>query len=129
MNSLELETEVGRMTRAMMTRNPQIGKDLIGHLKTQLPVEAVAGLMLISIERVIWFDTDSVLWTMEHLIPADVMHEIQKNFLVHICKRLISKGFIPGCDFSVDANSKLLLTAQAKAAIVPRSLHSSSIKR
>jgi len=128
MNCLELEGEVGKMARAMMTRNPQIGKDLIAHLKTQLLVEAVAGLMIVSIERVLWFDTDSVLWTMEHLIPADVMHEIQKIFLVYIYKWLISKGFVPGTDFSVDANGKLLLNAQAKAVIVPRSLHGSLIK-
>ncbi len=129
MNCLELEQEVGKMARAMMTRNPQIGKDLIAHLKTELPVEAVAGLIIVSIERVLWFDTDSVIWTMEHVIPADVMHEIQKTFLVYIYKRLISKGFIPGTDFSVDANSKLLLNAQAKAAILPRSLHGHLINR
>ena len=127
MTCLELEREVGKMARAMMTRNPQIGKDLIGYLKTQLPVEAVAGVMIISIERVIWFDTDSVFWTMEHLITSDVMHEIQKNFLVHLYKRLIGKGCIPGIDFSVDANSKLLLNAQAKAAILPP-LHGKSVK-
>ena len=128
MNCLELEGEVGKMARAMMTRNSQIGKDLIAHLKTQLPVEAVASLMIVSIERVLWFDTDSVFWTMEHLIPADVMHAIQKIFLVYIYKWLISKGFVPGTDFSVDANGKLLLNAQAKAVIVPRSLHGSLIK-
>lgn len=122
MNCFQLEQEVGKMAGAMMTRNPQIGRDLIGYLKTQLPVEAVADLIIISIERVLWFDTDAVFWTMEHLIPKDVMHEIQKNFLVDIYKRLVSKGFAPGIDFSVDANSKLLLNAQAKAAILPKSL-------
>lgn len=122
MNCFHLEQEVGKMAGAMMTRNPQIGKDLIGYLKTQLPIEAVAGLVIISIERVLWFDTDAVVWTMEHLIPKDVMHEIQKNFLVDIYKRLVSRGFTPGIDFSVDANSKLLLNAQAKAAILPKSL-------
>jgi hypothetical protein len=120
MSCLDLETEVGKMATAMMTRNPQIGKDLIGHLRTQLTVEAVASLMLVSIERVIWFDTDSVFWTIEHLIPTDVMDEIKKIFLLHFYKRLISKGCIPGTDFSVDANGKLLLNAQAKIAILSR---------
>ncbi len=121
MSCLDLETEVGKMARAMMTRNSQIGKDLIGHLKTQLTVEAVAGVMLVSIERVIWFDTDSVLWTLEHLIPIDVMQEIKQIFLAHFYKRLIGKGCMLGTDFSVDANGKLLLNAQAKTVILSRS--------
>ena len=120
MNCLDLETEIGKMTGAMMTRNPQIGKDLISYLKTQLTVEAVAGVMIVSIERVIWFDTNAVFWTMEYLIPADVMDEIKKTFLLYFYKRLISKGFMPGTDFSVDANDKLLLNTQAKAAILPK---------
>lgn len=53
MNCFQLEQEVGKMAGAMMTRNPQIGRDLIGYLKTQLPVEAVADLIIISIERVL----------------------------------------------------------------------------
>ncbi len=120
MNCLDLEIEIGKMTGAMMTRNPQIGKDLISHLRTQLTVGAVAGVMIVSIERVIWFDTDAVFWTMEYLIPTDVMHEIKKTFLLYFYKRLISKGFIPGTDFSVDADDKLLLNTQAKAAILPK---------
>lgn len=117
MNSLQLELEIGKMARAMMTRNPEIGKDLIGHLRTQLTVEAVAGVMLVSIERVVWFDTDSVFWTIQNLIPADVMQEIQKIISVSIFQRLIAKGFMPGKDFSVDANGKLLLNDQAQRAI------------
>lgn len=117
MNSLQLELEIGKMARAMMTRNPEIGKDLIGYLRTQLTVEAVAGVMLVSIERVVWFDTDSVFWTIQNLIPADVMQEIQKIISVSIFQRLIAKGFMPGKDFSVDANGKLLLNEQAQRAI------------
>lgn len=117
MNALQLELEIEKMARAMMTRNSEIGKDLIGHLRTMFTLEAVAGLMIVSIERLIWFDTDSVFWTIEHLIPADVMQEIKKITTLCLYKRLISKQFMPGKDFSVDANGKLLLNDQARTAI------------
>ena len=122
MNSLQLEQEIGKMVRAMMTRNREIGKDLIGYLKTQLTVEVVAGVLLISIERLMWFDVDSVFWTIEYVIPADVQQEIKRITCVVIYKQLISQGFIPGKDFSVDANGNLLLNDQARTAAFPHDL-------
>lgn len=117
MSFLQLEVEIGRMTRAMMTRNSEIGKDLISHFRSQFTTEAIAYLMIVSIERLIWFDTDSVAWTVEHLIPTDIMQEIKSFTKIFFYKQLISKGFIPGKEFSIDANSNLLLTAQARSAI------------
>ncbi len=117
-NPLQLEVEIERMARSMMTRNTQIGKDLIGYLRTDFTLEEVAGLMLICIERVIWFDIDSVLWTLEYLIPNDVMQEMKKITTFAFYQRLISKKFIPGEDFSVDANGKLLLNNNARTAML-----------
>ncbi|MUL37919.1 hypothetical protein BWI75_16685 [Gloeocapsopsis sp. AAB1 = 1H9] len=121
MTCVELERQIAKITMAMMARNSQIGKDLISHLKTQLSTEVVAGIMIISIERVLWFDPNSVLWTVNNLLPADIQQEIQNTFLVHFYKQLISKGFIPGEDFSIDASSQLLLNSQAKSAIFSHS--------
>ncbi|WP_250122728.1 hypothetical protein [Chroococcidiopsis sp. CCMEE 29] len=118
MNSLQLEVEIEKLARAMMTRNREIGNDLINYLRTQFPVEAVAGLMIVSIERLIWFDIDSVLWTIEHLIPADVMQEIKRITTFSVYQRLISKGFTPGQEFSVDANGKLLLNDKARTSVL-----------
>ncbi|MBV8882728.1 MAG: hypothetical protein JO235_01825 [Chroococcidiopsidaceae cyanobacterium CP_BM_RX_35] len=120
MNSLELEVEVGRIARAMMTRNSAIGKELIEYLRTQLTIEAVAGVVIVSIERLIWFDVDAVFWTIENLIPADVMQEIRRMTTVVFYQRLISKKFILGKDFSVDANGKLLVSDRAKTAMFTR---------
>ncbi|MBV9387697.1 MAG: hypothetical protein JOZ78_14850 [Chroococcidiopsidaceae cyanobacterium CP_BM_ER_R8_30] len=120
MNSLELEVEVGRIARAMMTRNSEIGKELIEYLRTQLTIEAVAGVVIVSIERLIWFDVDAVFWTIENLIPADVMHEIRRMTTVVFYQRLISKKFVPGQDFSVDANGKLLVSDRARTAMFTR---------
>lgn len=119
-NPLQLEVEIERMARSMMTRNTQIGKDLTGYLRTNFTLEEVAGLMLICIERVIWFDIDSVLWTLEYLIPNDVMQEMKKITIFAFYQRLISKKFIPGEDFSVDANGKLLLNNNARTAMLCR---------
>jgi len=118
MNVLQLETEVERMARAMMTRNWQIGYDLLCHLRSQLNLEEVAAVLIISIERVIWFDADSVVWTIKNLIPEDVMAEINKITTVSFYTRLINQGFVPGIDFSVDANGKLLVNDRAKKFVL-----------
>lgn len=100
-----------------MTRNRMIGSALITHLRGQMTLTEVAGVLLISIERLLWFDTDAVLWSMEHLIPADLVQEIQKIMSVTIYKKLITKGYIPGKDMSVDANGKLLVKPLASTTV------------
>ncbi len=119
-NPLQLEIEIERLARTMMTRNTAIGKDLTSYLRQEFTVEELAGLMLICIERVIWFDVDSVFWTLEHLIPADVIQEMKKITTFALYQRLIGKKFIPGKDFSVDANGKLLVNNKARTAILCR---------
>ncbi|WP_200892224.1 hypothetical protein [Aliterella atlantica] len=117
MNCLQFELEIERMARAMMTRNRQIGQDLFAYLKTQIPLEVIAGLTIVSIERILWFDTEAVLWTVEYLIPADVLQEIRKLTTITLYKQLIGKGFIPGKDISVDAEGKLLLNERARSTV------------
>jgi hypothetical protein len=87
-------------------------------LKKNASIEELAGLMLISIERVIWFDTDSVFWTLEYLIPGDVMQEMKKITTFALYQQLIYKKLVPGEDFSVDANGKLLLNNNAKTVVL-----------
>ncbi|PIG92649.1 hypothetical protein [Gloeocapsopsis sp. IPPAS B-1203] len=117
MTCVELEREIAKIVMAMMTRNIQIGQDLISHLNSQLSTEAAAGVIIICIERVLWLDPSAVIWTIAHLLPVGIRQEIQKTFLVHFYKHLIFQGFLPGKDFSVDGNSQLLLNSQAKLAI------------
>lgn len=119
-NPLQLEIEIERVARSMMTRNTGIGKDIISYMRKNLTLEELAGLMLISIERIIWFDIDSVLWTLEYLIPADIMQEMKKITTFALYQRLICKKFIPGQDFSIDANGKLLLNNNAQTAVLCR---------
>lgn len=114
MNSFEVDREVGRMARAMMTRNRQIGAALIADLKNQLTIEYVAGVLVVSIERTIWFDPDSVIWAVENLIPADIMQEIQRIMSFSLYKQLVFKGYVPGQNLSVDAQGKVLLEDKAK---------------
>lgn len=119
-NPLQLEIEIERIARSMMTRNSKIGKDIISYMRKYFTVEDLAGLMLISIERIIWFDTDSVFWTLEYLIPLDVMKEMKKITTFALYQRLIDKKLIPGQDFSIDANGKLLLNNNAQTAVLCR---------
>ena len=114
MNSLDLDLEVNKMSRAMMTRNRQIGVDLIAYLRSQITLEELAGMMLVSLERLLRFDTESVMWAIENLIPRDILQEIQRITSVAVYKHLIAKGYVPGKDMSVDANSKLLVKAKTR---------------
>jgi len=118
MNHLELEQEIGKMARAMMTRNSLIGKDLIADLRGRLPVGSVAALMIVSIERLICYDCESAIWSLRYLIPADVMEEIRRITALVVCQRLMGKGFVLGKDFSIDATGQLLLSENAKTAVV-----------
>lgn len=118
MNSLQLELEIEKIATVMMTRNSLIGKDIITDLKTKFSLEAIAGLMIVSIERVIWFDIDSVFWTIEHLIPIEVMQEMKKLVTFTVFQQLVNKGFMPGEEFSVDASGRLLLNNKVKTAVV-----------
>ena len=113
-NPLQLETEIARIARVMMTRNSEIGNDIISDLRTKLTSEELAGLLLIGIERILWFDIDAVLWTIERLIPIDIMQEIRKITNLAFYQQLIRQKFIPGVDFSIDADGKLLLNQGVK---------------
>jgi hypothetical protein len=116
-NPLQLETEIARIARVMMTRNSEIGSDIIDDLRTKLTSEELAGLLLVGIERILWFDVDAVFWTIEQMIPADLMQEIRKITNLAFYKQLINQKFIPGVDFSIDADGKLLLNHNAKALV------------
>ncbi|MCU0540962.1 MAG: hypothetical protein MUE44_02085 [Oscillatoriaceae cyanobacterium Prado104] len=118
MNHLELEQEIGKMARAMMTRNSLIGKDLIAALRERMSVESVAAITIVSIERLIWHDCESVMWSLNYVIPADVMAEIRRITALVACKRLMGKGFVLGKDFSIDAGGRLLLGNNARDAVL-----------
>jgi hypothetical protein len=112
MNPLELDQEIGKMARAMMTRNTLIGADLIAHLRSQITLQEVAGMVLVSFNRLLWFDEQAILWSIENLIPADVLQEMQRITSVAVYQQLIRKGYVPGKDMSVDAKGKLLVKAK-----------------
>jgi hypothetical protein len=117
MNLLELERETTKMTRVMMTRNTAIGKDSIADLRSRMALEEVCGVILVSLERLLWLDWDAVVWAIAHLIPADIMAEIQSTLRMGLYQRLIHKGLIPGVDFSIDAQGHLMLNAKAQKAV------------
>ncbi|MBD2180070.1 hypothetical protein H6S82_09700 [Planktothrix sp. FACHB-1355] len=108
MNQLELEQEITKVTMGIMTRNRQIASDIIANLRTKMTLEEVAGVMLIGLERLIWFDGELFFWATENLLPVDIKQEIKRIMSVNTYKRLIAKGFIPGKDFSMNADGTLL---------------------
>ncbi|MGL5059787.1 MAG: hypothetical protein ACRC62_07365 [Microcoleus sp.] len=118
MNHSELEQEIGKMAAAMMTRNSSIGKDLIAALRERMSVESIAAVTIVSIERLIWHDCESAIWSLNYLIPADVMEEIRRITSLVVCKRLMGKGFVLGKDFSIDSGGRLLLSDRTKNVVL-----------
>ena len=83
MNPLELEKEISKVTLAIMTRNRQIALDIIADLRTKMTLEEVAGVLLIGLERLMWFDGELFFWAVENLLPADIRLEIKKIMSVN----------------------------------------------
>lgn len=100
-----------------MSRDARIGKALIDDLGHRFSLEEVAGLVLISLERLVRLDANAFLWALEHLIPSEVILEIKRISSMTLGKRLVEKGMVPGQDFSLDSIGNLLLNAQARATV------------
>lgn len=113
----ELEQEVQRLVTALRTRNFTIGRAIINDLRDQFLLQDVAGIVLVSVERVLWIDAQSFCWAIESLIPSDIMQEIRRIMSMQACQRLIGKGLVLGRDFSIDARGNLLLGEQAKTSV------------
>lgn len=105
------------MACAIATRNALIGHDLLTDLRDRFSLEHVAGILLVSLEQVVWLDAAAFVWAVENLIPVDVLHEIRRITSLTIGKQLISQGLQPGQDFSVDSTGRLLLNDEAQMAV------------
>lgn len=114
---LELEQEISRVSYAMRGRDTRIGQALIIDLKNRFSLEDVAGVLLVSLERMVWIDPDVVVWAIDHLIPVDVMQAIRHITTLAVSKRLIDAGMFPGTHFSVDGAGKLLLGDKASRQV------------
>lgn len=116
-SSLDLEQELSRLTCAFATRNTEIGKAVIANLRSRLTLREVAGMVIVSLERLVWTDQLAFCWAVETVIPGYVMREIRRITSVTIYRRLITQGYEPGQDFSVDGKGQVLLNQDAKTAI------------
>jgi len=116
-SNLELEQELSRLTCAFATRNTEIGKAVIANLRSRLTLRDVAGMVIVSLERLVWTDQLAFCWAIEHVIPGYVMREIRRITSVTIYRRLITQGYEPGHDFSMDGKGQVLLNQQAKTSI------------
>jgi hypothetical protein len=119
MNHLDIEQEIRKIVLAMRSRSSFLGQALITHLRTQLSVEELAGIMIVCIERLLyWADTETVGWSLHHLIPADINQEIKRITAVAVFQRLIAQGLIPGQDFSMDAQGNIMFNDKAKSLLL-----------
>lgn len=112
LSELELEREISRVVRAMSSRDRRIGKDIITDLRLRFPLKDVAGLLIVSLERLLWLDSQAFVWAVENMIPRVVMREIRSLMMNTICKNLIDQGLTPGEQFSMDAQGQLLLAPE-----------------
>lgn len=116
-SKLDLEQELDRLTCALATRNAEIGKAVIANLRSRLTLREVAGMVIVSLERLVWTDQLAFCWAIEQVIPGYVMREIRRITSVTLYRRLINQGYEPGQDFSMDGKGQVLLNEQAKTSI------------
>lgn len=115
---LELDQDISKLTSAFATRNTCIGREVIADLRSRLTLRDVAGIVLVSLERLIHTDSLAFCWAVENTVPGYVMREIRRITSMTVCKRLIDQGLTPGGDFSVDATGSILLSDRAKATLL-----------
>ena len=113
-NYLELENDLSRLTSAFATRSSTIGKEVIASLRGRMTLRDVAGMVIVSLERLVWQDQLAFCWAVENTVPNYVMREIRRITSITVYKRLIDRGLNPGQDFSMDAKGNILFTDRAK---------------
>jgi hypothetical protein len=113
----QLEDEISRLTYAFATRNIEIGKAVIANLRSQLTRRDVAGIVIVSLERLITTDPLAFCWAVEQTIPGYVMREIRRITSITVYTRLITQGLKPGQHFSMDGKGLLLLNEHAKSSL------------
>jgi hypothetical protein len=118
LTTLALETEVSKLVLGLATRNSGISRSLMTDLSDRFSLEETAGIVLVSLERLIYLDAESFIWAVEHSLSSEVAQEIRRITSVTVGKRLIGAGLQPGKDFSVDSLGRLLLNNQAKAVVL-----------
>ena len=114
----ELEADLSRLTSAFATRNVTIGKEVIASLRNRLTLRDVAGMVIVSLERLVWQDPLAFCWAVENTVPGYVMREIRRITSIAVYKRLIDRGLDPGQDFSVDAKGNILFNDRAKTTVL-----------
>ncbi len=108
MNYFQTEQQINKLTLAIASRNSGIFKDLIGHLRAELSSTEIAGLLLLSLERLLWPEPQLCLWAFNYLIPEDLKTEIRELISVTTYKQLIAKGLVPGQDFSMNGDGSII---------------------
>ena len=109
-----LEQETSKTVYALATRNAQIGSEIIADLRDRFPLEEAAGIILVSLEQLLWLNAEAFVWSVEQLLPADILKAIRCRTVAAVGKRLVESGCVPGKDFSIDSKGQLLLTDDAR---------------
>lgn len=109
----QLEQETSKTVYALATCNVQIGSEIIANLCNRFTLEGAAGIILVSLEQLLWLNPEAFVWSVA-LLPPDLLKAIRCQMVVAVSKRLVDQRFIPGKDFSLDSNGQLLLTDKAR---------------
>ena len=106
---LQMEQETTKMVYALATCNAQVSGEIIASLRDRFSLEAAAGILLVSLEQLLWLNAEAFIWSVEKLLPADILEAMRSITVVAVGKGLVDRGFLPGKDFSVDGTGQLLL--------------------
>ncbi|PSB31739.1 hypothetical protein [Stenomitos frigidus] len=98
----QLEQETTRTVYALATCNAQIGGEIIASLCDRFSLEEAAGIILVSLEQLLRLNAEAFVWSVEQLLPADILKAIRNVTRVAVSRQSIERGFALGEEFSVD---------------------------
>ena len=65
----QLEQETSKTVYALATCNVQIGSEIIADLCARFTLEDAAGILLVSLEQLLWLNPEAFIWSVE-LLPT-----------------------------------------------------------
>ena len=114
----EFKLNVKLIIAALRTKNNQLIKACQATLSNQFGTDYLASVMTSAVFQLAEIDPDLFSWTWQHFYELDSCLDLIEQTVMFAIKRLIKKGFILGKDFSTTFTGEILITKEAKEALM-----------
>jgi len=114
----EFKLNVQLIISALKTKNNRLIEACQETLSTQFGADYLASVMTSAVFQLAETDSDLFSWTWQHFYELDSCLDLIEQTVMFAVKRLIKKGFILGKDFSTTFTGEILITKEAKEALM-----------